>query len=184
MTDVSGDTRPETVHDRIEKIIESWVPDDGDLIAEVVAQKLYANLQETAPDLLEQWLHERAQIFLTQTVTSWLNRERAKASRRAVKRAFKDASDQAEEGDDTELGHFAVLHVVAADNTRRRVADMTGADHRFVADKYQASGKYDLMLSAFHRAIGKACGAKRTADVMTEQQYDEQMQSFAKRLAS
>lgn len=64
-----------------------------------------------------------------------------------------------------------VVYSIDEANTRRKVADMTGDDHRFVAAKYGSSGRYDLMLEAFHKAVAREIGKKRTADVFTEGQY-------------
>lgn len=166
----------------VDELLDQLCQDaDGDFVPALAAEKLARELHEKHEQELLDWLDEHAVSFLREAITFRLRRSRGKAVRRAAARAFGKATD---EGDDELLGHFAVFHVVAPDRTQKRVADMTGEDHRFVADAYQATGKYDLMLAAFHRQVAKAVGKKRTADVLSEEQYDELLQSITKRMSA
>lgn len=157
------------------EIIDARLADtSGDFVPAVVASKLAAELREKDPAALTLWLDEHAERFLTDEISRRLSSTRATAARQAKARAFADA------GDDVELvAQFAVVHVVADDFTRRRVGDMTGDDHRYVASAYGASGRYDLMCEAFHLAVARKVGKKRTADVLTEDQYSEMFASIA-----
>lgn len=181
--DENAEVPSDSISNRVAKIIEEWTPEDGDFVAAIVAEKLLAGLAETAPELLEGWLHENARRFLTDEIGRRSAALRSKAVKRASSRAFGRSAKAAADGDSTELGHFTVDFVVAADSTRRRVADMDGDDHKFVADSYQRSGTYDLMLAAFHRAVAKTVGKRHTSEVMSEEQYDQMLQSFLKRAA-
>ena len=151
----------------------------SDWIAAVVAAKLRARLAETDPDLLDGWLHAMAERMLTEVIGLHVRSERAKARSRAGSRAFREASDAAEDGDDSAIGLFAVLHVVDEKNTQKRAADMTGPEHLYVAEEtYQRTANEALMMAAFHRAVAKKVGKRKTADVLTEQQYEQMYRSI------
>ena len=155
-------------------------------VAGIVAAKLHAQLQEKDPDLLDGWLHAMAIQTLRQEISLRARVERTTARRRASARAFRDATDDAEEtGDATPLlGLFQVIHTVDEDNTRKHAADMTGPEHLFVAGAYKQSANETLMLAAFHRAVAKKVGDKRTSEVLDEQQYEELYLSIARRKAA
>lgn len=163
----------------IAAVVDEWTPDD-DFVVAVVAQKVEAQLRESNPDLLDAWLHAHASIFLGQLINERVRRRRHASLRQAPQRKFAEAADAAENGDTVPLTQFLVDYEIDEDHTRRRVMDMTGADHQFVSDRYQASGSRDLMLSAFHRAVARKVGKKRTADVLSEAQYLDLYRSVVK----
>lgn len=144
-----------------------------DYVAAVEAERFVAMMEAKHPAELAEWLRANAVRFCTVALGNMARSDRAKANHRVGARAFADAMDE------ESLSVFrSVEYVIDADNTRRFVADMTGRDHRFVADGYEASGKRDLMLAAFHRAVAKKVGAHRTADVLSEDQYESMLRSF------
>lgn len=147
----------------------------GGWIAAIVAQKLHAELAETDPDLLDGWLHAVAVDTLRMAIGTRSRVQRTVARRRAGSRVFGKAAAEAEESGDATplLGLFALDYVVDEDNTRKRAADMTGSEHLFVAENtYQRSANEALMLAAFHRAVAKKVGKKRTSEVFTEAEYE------------
>lgn len=153
---------------------------DGDFVVAVEADKLVTKLEEKCPRSLDEWLHDHSRQFVAGVMRDRTNIDRATAKRRATARAFGNAAQDASHGDPDALGHFATFCVVSEDNVRRLVADMTGADHRFVAANYERSGRYDLQLAAFHEAVARKVGKGRTADVLTEEQYDALLTSKIK----
>jgi hypothetical protein len=154
----------------------------GDFVAPVVAEKLHAHLLETDPDLLDGWLRASAVHFLTRAIGDRDRRERTAARTRADARQFRKASEAAEAGDDEGLSVFAtVRYVVDGDETRRALGDMTGADHLFVADGYRESASRARMLEAFHRAVAKRVGKRKTSDVFTEAEYQKLYDSITGR---
>lgn len=153
----------------------------SDWVPAVVASKLAASVDR---DLLDGWLHEMAESVLTAVITRRERGKRAVARSRAGSRAFADARDALENGDADVLSSFAVTFAVDDDNTRRRVADMTGADHLYVAADYSKDAKKLQMEAAFHKAVAKKVGTKRTADVFTEATYDEMYRSLTGRAAA
>jgi hypothetical protein len=147
-----------------------WVP-------AVVAAQLVGHLQTADPDLLAGWLQTMAPHLLTDMITTRERSIRATSRRRAGAVAFADA---AAAGDAERLRSFAVTYAVDAENTRRRVADMTGSDHRFVADSYAASATKARMLATFHEAVARKVGRRRTAEVMSEAAYDRLLRSIVR----
>lgn len=150
---------------------------DGDVVAAVVAEKLHARLAEKDPDLLDGWLRAHAVHFLTDAIGAKDRSERAVTRRRAGARDF-DAA--ARSGDRESLSTFAVRLVVDEDETRRPIGQMTGRDHLFVADGYGRTAKKAAMLEAFHRAVAKKVGKRRTADVFSETQYQQMYRSIVR----
>lgn len=147
----------------------------SDWVPALVAEKLIDRLKTDDPDLLNGWLHTLAPQLLTDAISTRERSVRTVTRRRATSRAFATA---AESGDPIELGSFAVTFVIDETDTRRRVADMTGTDHRFVATGYAASAKRARMLGAFHQAVAKKVGKQRTAEVMSEAEYDRLFRSI------
>lgn len=156
---------------------------EGDFVPAVEAEKLIAAVDEKEPSALDEWLHVNAVGFVTHTLSMRLRRHRRSAHRQADPEEFDDAATAHARGDDEPISHFAARYEIDATHTRRRVADMTGADHTYVADGYNVSGKRALVLESFHRAIAKKIGKRRTADAITEDQYDALFRSIVTRAA-
>lgn len=158
--------------------IEGAVP-EGDYVAPLLAAELAEKLKANDPELLAGWLWTRAQAELSETFARRSNSLRQYARAMGPRRAFADAVDEFERtGDPRLLRTFQTEHVVNSNNLRRKVADMTGSDHQFVADSYGATAKNASMLAAFHRAVAKKVGDRRTADVFTQEQYDNMLRSL------
>lgn len=150
--------------------------------APVVAAGLHADLLANDPDLLSGWLHASAVEMLRQAIANRSRAARTAARHGARPRAFAAA---AQAGDTAALvSMFAVDYVTGPGQTRKRVADMTGPDHEFVAGRYDQTGNRALLLAAFHRAVAAKIGDQRTADVYTEQQYAELHESITGRAAA
>lgn len=154
-------------------LIES-VP-DGEFVPAIVASNYIARLADTDPALLNGWLVANAAAFATDLLGCRLRNSRAKARAHASAREF-----AANVADPDYAGSFTITYRIADDDTRIRVADMTGDHHRFVASDYEASARTDRMLAAFHRAIAKKVGKARTADVISEGEYDALYRSLTR----
>lgn len=156
---------------------------EGDFVAAVEAEKLIAAAQEKEPSALDEWLHLNAVGFATQALSQRIRHQRVSAQRNPEMRKFQAAIDAHERGDDECISHFVTRYEIDDAHTRRRVADMTGADHNYVADRYNVTGKQALLLESFHRAIAKKVGKRRTADAINEDQYDALFRSIVTRSA-
>lgn len=165
----------------------------SDWVAAVVAEKLCSQLLESDPELLDGWLHVMAVPLLRRIIGLRVHSQRRAIKRGARVRAFSDAvadlEGAAEEGGRVSaaavlLGMFSEIHTVDEDQTRKRAADMTGPEHLYVAENtYQRSANTALMLAAFHRAVAKKVGKRRTEDVFSEQQYEDLYISIVRKAA-
>jgi hypothetical protein len=152
----------------INALIDELIEADDDLIPATAAEKLVATLEETDAELLDGWLRLGAQSFMTRTITDRIRHLRAQAAANHVKTRFSRA---AKSGDNAGLGVFAIRFCVDDDNTQRRVADMRGPDHLFVASDYERSGKRSMVLASFHKKVAAKVGDKKTSEVFGEEEY-------------
>jgi hypothetical protein len=160
--------------------IEAAMP-DGDYVAPIVAAELVERLRAEDPELLSGWLHLRAAVFLADSIARRSNSLRSAARVMAPRRAFAEASKVFETGAaPLALEPFKTEYVVDGGNTRRRVADMTGEDHQFVAAAYADSKRTAALLEQFHLAVARKVGKRRTADVISEEQYLRMYRSAAR----
>lgn len=172
-------TRTE-VDANIERIIAEWVPEYDDMPWAVVAEKLVARFDESAPDVFEEWLHEHAPAFLAGYLKQ-LYRKDSDQKSHGTKQKMKDVVDAVSSNGSLDgLDRFTKLHRVDRKGTERPVSMMTGNDHAFVAGCYQRAGTLDAMLAAFHREISKRCGPSRTAEVMSEEAYRKAFDSLVR----
>jgi hypothetical protein len=154
----------------MDAIIAMAVP-AGDWVATVVSYDIVTELSRKDPDLLAGWLRAYAVTILARRISEQARSARSLQRARASARAFDAAVSEADGGNLAPLRSFATSCVVDALNTHRRVADMTGADHEYVASRHHRRGTTDLMLAAFHRAIAARLGDRRTSEVFTEAEY-------------
>jgi hypothetical protein len=158
--------------------IEDAIP-EGDYAAPLVAAELVEKLRATDPGLLSGWLDLRAAVFLADTIARRSNSKRQAARVGGPRRAFAEAAQRfTEQTDPAILAPFATEYVIDAENTRRRVADMTGPDHRFVAAGYAESKRTAALLEKFHVAVARKVGDRRTAEVISESEYLAMLRSI------
>ena len=167
-------TTVETIEERIARVVAEWDPDDAPA---VIAKKLRAEFEEDNLDALIDWLVEHADAILTDEIRRRLPKKRSGSSKG---QRFQQALVLAETGDLDALGSFEHKHSV--DGQEKAVKDLTGPDHELLAHRYQAQASTDVMLAAFHRAVAKRVGNKRTEDVLSEDVYRENLRSFASRM--
>lgn len=164
---------------RIYEVLEEVTP-EGDFTHAAVAEKAFAFLAEQEPETLAEWLEGVGLRELREASRRRSMSLRARARRQAGPAAFAAASARFENGDtDALVPMLEVDFCVDDDGTRRRVADMRGEDHAFVAACYQFSSQREAMEAAFHTAVARKVGKQRTADVLNEEQYRSLYQSIA-----
>jgi hypothetical protein len=160
--------------------IEAAVP-EGEYVAALVAADLVEKLRVEDPELLAGWLDLRAAVVLADVIARRSNSKRQAARAAAPRTAFQEAARTFEvERDPLVMSPFATHYVVDGENLRRRVADMTGADHEFVASGYADTKTTAALLEKFHRAVAKKVGDRRTSDVMSEEQYARMYRSITR----
>ncbi len=159
-----------------DELLDNWLAqlaDRSDLVPQVEAEKFVAFTREKHSAELNEWLDERAVFFTREAIRARVKSQRSAARRAAKPQAFAAAvAETVITGTTDALSPFLARYVVDDEHTQRLVRDMTGTDHLFVAASYERSGRRDLMEAAFHRAVAKAVGDRRTCDVMDEAQYD------------
>ncbi len=145
---------------------------ETDYVAAVVAGEVVDKLRVNDPELLAGWLDMRAAVVVTDFIGSQQRSQRASASRGRGAAEFADAADRFKDGDSSALAPFSTLLVVTEENLRRRIGDMSKADHLFVAEQHVKRSEAALFEAAFHRAIAKRIPAgKTTRDVLSEEDY-------------
>lgn len=149
--------------------------------AAIVAAKIYAELITEDRDLLDGWLHTLATDTLRRVIQARANAARSRERARAARGEFADAARDFATGEDAGgvklTGMYALTHVVNAEDVRKRAGEMTGADHKFVAESYQTRGQRSLLEAAFHRAVAERVGDQRTDEVFTLQEYETMYRS-------
>lgn len=154
-------------HDRL---IAHVAAIEGEFVVSEEAEKFLAFMREHHPDELDIWLSERETWLVGEEMRFHLRSERARDRAHAGARAFADHLSLDDTPDDTDP--FAVRYCIDDAHTWRAVGDMTGSDHHFVAAQYQVTGKRALARAAFHEVVAKRVGKRRTAQVMSVEQYE------------
>lgn len=161
-----------TVFDTINEMIDKAIS-KGDYVPAIVASKLVKRLRSNDPKLLAEWLDHMAETILTDYVGDRARMQRNHAMSTAAGREFSRQAKAAHDDGGEAVTLFAATYAINEENLRRPVGEMTGTDHMYVAGRYEQSGKSALMKAAFHRAVGKKIGNRRTQDVLTPNQYEE-----------
>lgn len=158
--------------DEMLQFLDSHVP-EGDFTISELVDKAVATLQEKRPELLHRWMMEKAHSLLRQYYAGVLASRRNATRKQRTRDEFGDLVDRHADG------AFATVFVVDDEYRRRHVRDMTADDHRYVADFYSEKKDKYGMLEAFHREIASRIpDGKTTADVLSEEQYEELYQSL------
>ncbi|HEY8977706.1 MAG TPA: hypothetical protein VIN75_26060 [Burkholderiaceae bacterium] len=156
--------------------IDAALP-DGDYVAPLVAHDLVEKLLATDPDLLHGWCEARYEPILADFIHHKVKARRSASREASARAAFAEAAGAfVASGDALALREavrspFDAEYVVNGDLLRRKVRDMVGADHLFVASEYAESKQTAALLESFHRAVAKKVGGKRTSEVFTEETY-------------
>lgn len=144
---------------------------DWDYVPSVVAQNLVEELEANDPELMVGWLYEQAVPMLANLIVEFSRANRRTARATATRGRFDAAAKRFEAGEETALNVFRAEFVVDVENTRRKIGDMTGPDHLFVARSYRKSEKKSAMEAAFHEAVAEKIGERSTKEVFTEESY-------------
>jgi len=146
--------------------------DPGDFIVTVQAQRFVDYLSEHHAADLAAWLNEQAVSIIGQKLKAMLQRERSVARRRAKVHEFAAAAETLDEpaGRTTFETYYATSH----DNLWRKLAAMSHDDLVYIADRYEANGKRQLLHAALFRHLAKQVGPDQVlADVLSEEQLAE-----------
>lgn len=150
---------------------------DDDFVPAIEASKVVARMRDEDPEALQRWMEANAETFATQALGNILRRERSAAIRRAEARRFAIAAAGSDQNSDL-VTMFQIVYSVDSRNTRRTVADMTGPNHFYVAERYITSANRVILLSRFHTIVAQKLRERRTADVFPEPIYEEMLASI------
>jgi hypothetical protein len=135
-----------------------------DFIPAVVAHQLVEKLSVSDPGLLNGWLYAQAETLLAEAISSRMRSQRSSTRVRSRSTAFAQA---ALAGD---VSGFLVLRYVAADGSRRKLADFTHEDLLHAADDYGRRADSNAMEAAFFRAIARRVQSGVVKDHLDEAQ--------------
>lgn len=159
----------------VDKIVHA----NGDVVPAVAARELSRELLRTDPELLTGWLDNNADVFIAEAISKALRSARARARAQARPRAFKKATEEFEKtGDSSVFSVFDVRLCIDDNNTQRRIGDMTGNDHMFVANRHYTDSRRAKLLGDFHRSLADRLGDQRVSDVYTEEQFADMYRSI------
>ena len=161
----------------VRDLIDEFLDTDNDILPAMLAEKVVATWKERDPDGFLRYLDDNAVRLIHDEISKRLSRRRhvsrvtARSFARQAASIFSGGVYDAEQLDSFR-GAFSATYCVNDDFTQRRVADMTKADHLYVAKSYEHSGKRDLMIGAFHSAVAKQIKeGQTTSDAMDEETY-------------
>ena len=136
---------------------------DGDFVAAVEAQRFIERMEAEHPDVLAAWMQAKAVEFATVAIGRGERQERRRTFEGAKRRTFAIAAESSDPG---KLELFRLPFVIDAEKTRRPLAEMSGRDCGFVAGKYEVTGRHDLAIAAFFRALEQKAGRKKVKSVI------------------
>lgn len=165
------------IHQQMLEVIRSSIPDGSGWVPAVVAEQIVAELRASDPELLHLWLEDSAARFIQQHIVRILASNRARSKATAGARAFGAAAVRFAAGDIDAMQMFDLTYAIE-DGTQKRIADMTGRDHLFIAEKFALEAKQYALLEQFHKAVAKKVGARKTSDVFTAEKYEQLYKSI------
>lgn len=153
---------------------------EGPYVSAVVAEHIVRKLRAVDPDLLDGWLNQMAVFMVRHSINLRDCSTRTRARVVARRQQFADDATAFERGDRAAMaGWLQVVHVVDAEGTRKRLAEMTAADLTHVADDYEARASENLMHASFLKALAKKVGRRTVADVFDENKLNQLWRSLS-----
>ncbi len=143
---------------------------DGPYLPRRVADDIVLKLRHTDPDLLDGWLQLQASTLLFHAIDSRDRSRRGHARRAAARGVFSAAATAHRTDDDEGLRRFLDMPLTIHSGHHKRLADLTGAELRYVADTYATRANDNLMMAAFLRVLAKKVGSRTVADRFTDDQ--------------
>lgn len=177
-----------TFDDLLRDHIDSAGP--GRVVATVEARRLVDQVLDgtkgdDARELLTDWLLDRAPAVVAQEIRA-INGPLARsepdyipARRDPTGTAFATA---ARTGDIATLRDFTLVYRI--DGVEKTLGEMTGDDHKWAADAFQAIGQSSLMMAAIHRQVGRLLGRRRTADALTPDELGQLVEKIRPQIAA
>ena len=168
---------PRTPQEWIRDLINEEVP-DGDYRVSEVAMQVWERAINENPERLNAFLWDLARQMIGGELRGIQRSRRSTMYHRQRSWAFGNAAQQfVQTGDQTVFHPFEIRYAVAG-NVQRKVGDMRGDDHRYLAEKRRQSSFRDSLMSQFHLRVADVVGDRRTAEAMSEEQYTRLYQAL------
>lgn len=104
------------------------------------------------------------------------HRTRRSVEAQSTRRRLVDAAERISAGQQS--GLLSLRYKVDDKGTIRTGAEMNGADHTYVARHYADNSRRSGLFAAFHKAVARKCGRRRTDEVFTAEQYEAMYRSI------
>ena len=118
-------------------------------------------LFDEEPGLVQEWIDEHSRLILTGWVSDILRWDRINERKRSP---IEEVIERAASG----LSLYDLSYPVNDDDLRKKLGEMTGADHLYVSVSYQNQSVILSNYSDLHRHLSTTVGRKRTRTVYTE----------------
>jgi hypothetical protein len=165
------------INAQILELIRSSIPTGSGWSPSVVAEQIVTELRADDPELLDLWLRDNAAKFIQSHLTRILSADRSKARTSLGARSFQAAAARFAAGDIDALSVYELSYAVE-DGTQKLVMDMIGRDHLYIAERFGMEAKPFAMLEAFHKAVAKKVGTRKTSEVFTQEKYEAMYKSI------
>lgn len=134
--------------------------------AELAAYIVY-KLKGEDRELLYGWLEAHAEPTIREAITRIDAASRAYARHTAPLSVFKEATDQAENGNPEPLrqGFLQAVYVINAENDRKALGDMTAEDVLYVSAGYDRRARSAKLEAEFLRQLAAKIGNGRVRDM-------------------
>jgi hypothetical protein len=157
---------------RVQQALLACLPKEGSYKISEVVDETIAWLATYDPNSLAEFYATHGKYMLHEFLRRRQASERQRFRNAIAGKAFTRAAEIYQEtGDASVLKPFQMVYTTDTTNTRKRVADMTGKDHDYVASQLENNVRRQKLVATFHRQVAEMVGDQRTADVIDEETY-------------
>lgn len=143
---------------------------NGPYVSAVVAEHIVEKLSANDPELLDGWLHVQA-VSLIRHAINLMDCSKRSHARTATRRGvFAKAVEEHEKGNAEPLVVWLNVPFPVEDGSRKRLAELTAADLKFVAAEYENRAAENALTAAFMRKLAAKVGRGTVADKFTDDQ--------------
>ncbi len=157
---------------RVQEALLTHLPAEGDYKITDVVDEAIGWLATYDPNALAEFYAMHGRRMLHEFLRRRQASERQRFRNALTGKAFMAAAEKYQKtGDASVLKPFQMTYNVDAHNTRRKVGDMTGSDHVYVASQLEGNVQKQKLLATFHRQVAEMVGNNKTSDVIDEDTY-------------
>lgn len=152
---------------------------DAPYVSRAVAEHVVRKLRATDSELLWNWLDAQAEQFVWQAINDRDRSIRGRARATSSRSKFAENAERFSAGDSTAMDGWLAVPFAVEDGRRKRLADLTADDLRFVASSYDRRAAENAFEAAFFRALAEKVGADTVRDHFTDEQLTALRSSIA-----